>query len=88
MTSRNCGVRLSLSVPDAFSAAAAWLGAAACALNYVKEMQRCELPHIQSLQVEQQSESVVLDAASRRNLELDINLSGGRQNTLLSVMDH
>lgn len=63
------------------------LAAAGCLLAYAKETQRSELPHIQSLQLEQQSDSVILDAASRRNLELDINLSGGKQNTLLSVID-
>ena len=30
---------------------------------------------------------MILDGASRRNLELDINLSGGRENTLQSVVD-
>ncbi|MEX2132220.1 MAG: DNA mismatch repair protein MutS, partial [Pseudohongiellaceae bacterium] len=44
-------------------------------------------PHIQSLTIEQPDDAVILDAASRRNLELDINLGGSRQNTLLSVMD-
>ncbi|OII59162.1 DNA mismatch repair protein MutS, partial [Pseudomonas putida] len=31
--------------------------------------------------------TVILDGASRRNLELDINLAGGRDNTLQSVID-
>ncbi|WP_455366080.1 DNA mismatch repair protein MutS, partial [Kaarinaea lacus] len=31
--------------------------------------------------------SVIIDAASRRNLELDTNLSGGTENTLVSVLD-
>ena len=63
------------------------IAAAGCLLAYAKETQRCELPHIQRLQLEQPDDSVVLDATSRRNLELDVNLGGGRQNTLLSVMD-
>ncbi|MBT8146552.1 MAG: DNA mismatch repair protein MutS [Gammaproteobacteria bacterium] len=61
--------------------------AAGCLLGYAKETQRNELPHIQSLQVERQTDSVVLDAATRRNLEIDTNLSGGKQNTLQSVID-
>jgi len=61
--------------------------AAGCLLGYAKETQRNELPHIQSLQVERQTDSVVLDAATRRNLEIDTNLTGGRQNTLQSVID-
>ncbi len=63
------------------------LQAAGCLLQYARDTQRTELPHIQGLSVEQLEDSVILDAASRRNLELDINLSGGRDNTLLSVLD-
>ncbi|MDG2420923.1 MAG: DNA mismatch repair protein MutS [Gammaproteobacteria bacterium] len=61
--------------------------AAGCLLQYAKETQQKEIPHIQSLQIERLSESVILDAACRRNLELDINLAGGRTNTLISVID-
>lgn len=63
------------------------LGAAGCLLQYAKDTQRTALPHIRNLSHEQASDSVVLDAATRRNLELAQNLSGGRDNTLLSVMD-
>jgi DNA mismatch repair protein MutS len=63
------------------------LGAAGCLLQYVKDTQRGNLPHIRSLQQENREDSVILDAATRRNLEIDINMSGGQSNTLLSVMD-
>ncbi|MCB1705843.1 MAG: DNA mismatch repair protein MutS, partial [Halioglobus sp.] len=63
------------------------LGAAGCLLQYVKDTQRGNLPHIRSLQQENREDSVILDAATRRNLEIDINMSGGQGNTLLSVMD-
>lgn len=63
------------------------LQAAGCLLQYARETQKTDLPHIQGIQVEQLTDSVILDAASRRNLELDINLTGSRDNTLLSVMD-
>lgn len=61
--------------------------AAGCLLQYAKETQRTELPHIRRIQVETRSDSVVLDAATRKNLELDINLGGGKDNTLASVLD-
>jgi len=61
--------------------------AAGCLLQYARDTQRSNLPHIRRLQVEQRDEAVILDAATRRNLELDINLSGGRSNTLASVLD-
>ncbi len=63
------------------------LQAAGCLLQYARETQKSELPHIQGIQVEQLRDSVILDAASRRNLELDTNLAGGRDNTLLAVID-
>lgn len=63
------------------------IGAAGCLLTYAKETQRTALPHLRSLRHERLDDTVILDGASRRNLELDINLSGGRDNTLQSVMD-
>ncbi|MDH5592528.1 MAG: DNA mismatch repair protein MutS, partial [Gammaproteobacteria bacterium] len=62
--------------------------AAGCLLNYAQETHRTALPHIRDLKVEQSSDTIRLDPQSRRNLELDTNLSGGRDNTLLSVLDH
>lgn len=63
------------------------LQAAGCLLAYARETQRSDLPHIQGIQLEQAADSVILDAASRRNLELDRNLSGSTDNTLMSVLD-
>ncbi|MDE0478572.1 MAG: DNA mismatch repair protein MutS, partial [Gammaproteobacteria bacterium] len=63
------------------------LRAAGCLLQYLRETQRAELPHVQGLRVERQRDSVIIDAVSRRNLEIEVNLAGGRANTLLSVMD-
>ena len=63
------------------------IGAAGCLLAYAKETQRTALPHLRSLRRERLDDALVLDAATRRNLELDINLSGTRDNTLQSVMD-
>lgn len=63
------------------------LCAAGCLLQYAKDTQRNDLPHIRRLQIEQRSESVLLDAATRKNLEIDQNLAGGRDNTLASVID-
>ena len=59
--------------------------AAGCLLEYVKDTQRNELPHLISIRHERQSDSVILDAATRRNLEIDLNLHGGEDNTLFSV---
>lgn len=64
------------------------LCAAGCLIQYVKDTQRTALPHIRSLTLVSQDQSVVLDAATRRNLELTQNLSGGQDNTLAEVLDH
>ena len=61
------------------------IAAAGCLLDYVKDTQRNELPHLTSIRHERQSDSVILDAATRRNLEIDLNLHGGEDNTLFSV---
>lgn len=63
------------------------IGAAGCLLSYARETQRTALPHLRSLRHERLDDTVVLDGASRRNLELDTNLAGGRDNTLQSVVD-
>ena len=63
------------------------IGAAGCLLQYVKDTQRSALPHINQLKHESRDDAVAMDAATRRNLELDINLGGGTENTLASVFD-
>ena len=61
--------------------------AAGCLLNYAQETHRTALPHIRGLHLEKTSDSIRLDPQSRRNLELETNLSGGREHTLLSILD-
>ncbi len=62
--------------------------AAGCLLSYVQQTQRTDLPHIHSLRLLDQDDSVIIDAASRRNLELDTNIAGGPDNTLFAVMNN
>ncbi|VEJ54389.1 DNA mismatch repair protein MutS [Pragia fontium] len=64
------------------------LRAAGCLLQYVKDTQRTSLPHIRGLTLERQQDGIILDAATRRNLELTLNLSGGTENTLAAILDH
>lgn len=61
--------------------------AAGCLLQYTQDTQRVALPHISGLHVINTDDTIVLDAASRRNLEIEINLSGNTDNTLASVID-
>lgn len=62
--------------------------AAGCLLQYAQDTQKAALPHIQGLSLERAEDSIFLDAASRRNLELDTQLSGDKKHTLASVMDN
>ncbi|WP_072668916.1 DNA mismatch repair protein MutS [Vibrio injensis] len=64
------------------------LCAAGCLIQYVKDTQRTALPHIRALTFDRQDQSVILDAATRRNLELTQNLAGGQEHTLAEVLDH
>ncbi|MFZ1827273.1 MAG: DNA mismatch repair protein MutS [Candidatus Competibacteraceae bacterium] len=63
------------------------VAAAGCLLQYVKDTQRNALPHLIGLRVERHEDSVMLDAASRRNLELEHSLSGQHEHTLLGLLD-
>ncbi|EOC0092190.1 DNA mismatch repair protein MutS [Cronobacter dublinensis] len=63
------------------------LCAAGCLLQYVKDTQRTSLPHIRSITMERQQDGIIMDAATRRNLEITQNLAGGVDNTLASVLD-
>lgn len=61
--------------------------AAGCLVQYLQYTQRAALPHLQSMQVEHHQAYVLLDAATRRNLELTQNFSGGQEHCLAGVLD-
>ncbi|HTI94946.1 MAG TPA: DNA mismatch repair protein MutS [Rudaea sp.] len=63
------------------------IAAAGALLGYVEETQKSALPHLSGLAVENARETIALDAATRRNLELDTHPSGNIENTLLGVLD-
>jgi DNA mismatch repair protein MutS len=63
------------------------IAAAGALLQYVRDTQRSALPHVRSLQVEEHGEALALDAATRRNLELDYSLTGNEAATLLAILD-
>ncbi len=63
------------------------IGAAAAVLSYAKQTQCQELPFVNRLTQEQSKDFVVIDANTRRNLEIDLRADGGQQMTLLSTLD-
>lgn len=64
------------------------ISAAGALLQYVNDTQKSSLPHLQSIQVELQSDAVIMDGPTRRNLEIEESLSGQQQHTLAGVLDH
>lgn len=61
--------------------------AAGALLDYVKHTQRTTLPHINAISVEATSAYIQLDAATRRNLEIDMTLRGETSPTLYSLLN-
>ena len=63
------------------------ISAAGALLEYVKHTQRAALPHITNISVEITSQYIQLDAATRRNLEIDTTLRGEPSPTLYSLLN-
>ena len=63
------------------------ISAAGALLQYVRETQKTALPHITRLAVEERGDALHLDAATRRNLEIDVSLSGQDSATLFALLD-
>jgi DNA mismatch repair protein MutS len=67
------------------------MSAAVCAagaiLQYAGETQCRDLLHLQPPRAQRREDGIILDAVSRRNLELERDLSGRRDHSLLQVLD-
>ena len=62
------------------------LGAAAAILHYLKNQLRRRTDHLRKLSLRATANAVLIDAASRRNLDL-VEARGGMKNTLLGALD-
>ena len=63
------------------------VAAAGALLQYVTDTQKTNLPHLNSITVEQLSDAVIMDGPTRRNLELEESLTGHDDLTLAGIMD-
>jgi len=63
------------------------LAAAGALLGYCRHTQQSTLPHVTGLRVERESEFVLMDAPTRRNLEITETLGGLESPTLFSLLD-
>ena len=64
------------------------VGAAGCLLRYCEDSYCGELPHLQGLKLEHRDRTVIMDPATRRNLELTANLQqDSAAPTLVGLLD-
>jgi DNA mismatch repair protein MutS len=63
------------------------IAAAGALLAYVRETQKSALPHLLSITTEERDAALIMDPATRRNLELDESLAGSPELTLAGVFD-
>ena len=62
--------------------------ASGAALNYLQETQKVNLTHLNRISLYNQSEYMILDSSTRRNLEISYSMHGeGREGSLISILD-
>ncbi len=62
--------------------------AAGALVQYIRDLHDQKTPHIRSIKYERHDTTIIIDAVTRRNLELDSNQSGTTDNTLIKLFDH
>ncbi len=63
------------------------VAAAGALLAYLRETQKAALPHLRGIAVEELDNALLMDPATRRNLELDESLAGKPELTLAGIFD-
>jgi DNA mismatch repair protein MutS len=63
------------------------IAAAGALLQYARDTQRSAVPHIRSLVRERHDHGLILDAPTRRNLEVEHGIGGRNDLTLAGIMD-
>ena len=63
------------------------IAAAAALLDYLEETQKQHLPHLSAIVTENAHDAVVMNAPTRRHLELETRVDGKNQHTLLAILD-
>lgn len=86
---RQLCTRFGVREPEAFGIGTtpAALAAAGAVLQYAAATQQHELPHVQAPRPEHPDDHLILDATTRRNLELESGLGGRDRHSLLGVLD-
>ncbi|MBT8117234.1 MAG: DNA mismatch repair protein MutS, partial [Gammaproteobacteria bacterium] len=63
------------------------LTAAGVLMQYVSETQRAAVPHLRGIHAERREDALLIDATTRRNLELESSLAGRDKDTLIGILD-
>ena len=63
------------------------IAAAGALLQYVRDTQKSALPHLSGLATEERNDALLMDPATRRNLELDESHAGNPAATLIAILD-
>jgi len=63
------------------------ISAAGAALQYVKDTQKTQLPHINGLQVCHKNEYLAIDSVTRKNLEIETSTQGDSKHSLINILD-
>ena len=62
--------------------------AAGCIIEYLKSTQRSALPHIHRFKIDRPTDYILIDATTRRNLELEYHTGGYHNHTLAGILDY
>lgn len=63
--------------------------ASGAVLNYIQETQKVSLTHLNSISLYNPSEFMILDSATKRNLEINYTIrEGSREGSLISILDN
>ena len=63
------------------------ISAAGAVLQYVKDTQKTQLPHIDGLQICHKDEYLAIDSVTRKNLEIETSTQGDSKHSLVNVLD-
>ncbi len=62
--------------------------AAGALIQYVRDLHGSDIPHIRGIAYQHDDSTILIDAVSRLNLEIERNRSGGGEHTLVGLFDH
>ncbi|MEE9142813.1 MAG: DNA mismatch repair protein MutS [Gammaproteobacteria bacterium] len=63
------------------------IAAAGALLRYARETQKSAMPHVTGVRTERRDDALLMDAATRRHLELEDSVTGHPEHTLAGVLD-